>query len=398
MLTADPDYQAFCEERLQDPYPFFKRLRENDPVHWCEPMNLWLVTRYNDVFAGLRDPRLSSSRMGMYSQTLDTRLRRQVQPLLDHLSKWIILLDPPDHTRLRRLINQAFRPWIERQAAAQMARAARGGKMDFLWDYCYPFPADVICEMMGIPAEQRDAYREWSEGVMNFSTRGGPKLRQYAKSANTALASLKRMFDELVDNRSRAPQSDLLSALVVAENEGDRLTHDELLALCVFLFIAGHETTTNVMANGMVGFFDNQEQFEKLKADVEGKVHGAVEEMLRYDNSVTRGVRRAKEDMTICDTAIKAGETVVLVLLSANRDPEQFPEPDRFDIDREPNKHVSFGWGPHFCIGGPLARIEMEITLREIVKQVPAIRPDYDCLQRRDTMGVRALTKLPVRC
>ncbi|MCH2203383.1 MAG: cytochrome P450, partial [Fuerstiella sp.] len=302
-LTTDPDYQAFCEERLQDPYPLLRRLREEDPVHWCEPMNLWLVTRYDDVFSCLRDPRLSSNRMKMYTQALENQQRRQVQPLLDHLSHWIILLDAPDHTRLRRLINQAFspqmlkqlRPRIEKQAAERLAHAAQGGEMDFHRDYCYPFPADVICEMMGIPSEHRNSYLEWSEGVMNFSTRGGPRLRGYAESANQALANLRIMFDELTAERRRAPQNDLLSALVAAEDHGDRLTHDELLALCVFLFIAGHETTTNVIANGMIGFFDNPEQFEKLKADVDGKVHGAVEEMLRYDNSVTRGVRQAKE-------------------------------------------------------------------------------------------------------
>jgi len=406
MLTADPDYEAFCEERLQDPYPFFHRLRDEDPVHWCEPMKLWLVTRYDDTFAGLKDPRFSSSRMGMYYQALDDDLRVKVKPLLDHIANWIIMKDAPDHGRLRRLINKAFtprmlaqlRPRIEKLAADEMTRAAQGGEMDFLWDYCYPLPANVICEMMGIPLEHRDAYREWSEGVMNFSTRGGPRLRENAEAANEALTNLNKMFDELVDHRRNDPGDDLLTGLILAEDEGERLTHEELQALCVFLFIAGHETTTNVMANGMVGFFDNPEQFEILKADIDGKVAGAVEEMLRYDNSVTRGVRRAKEDLVIRDKQINQGDTVIFVLLAANRDPEQYPEPDRFNIERDPGKNISFGWGPHFCIGGPLARMEMEITLREIVKQVPNIRPNYETLVRRDTMGVRALTKLPVKC
>ncbi len=226
----------------------------------------------------------------------------------------------------------------------------------------------------------------------------GPKLREYAESANEALASLKVMFDELVEVRRRTPEDDLLSSLIAAEDEGEKLNHDELLALCVFLFIAGHETTTNVIANGMVGFFDHLDQFEILKADIDGKVHGAVEEMLRYDNSVTRGVRRAKEDFELRGKQIKQGDTIVFMLLAANRDPRQYPDPDKFDIERDPKKNVSFGWGPHFCIGGPLARMEMEITLREIVKQTPDIHPAYESLHRRDTMGVRAMTQLPVVC
>ncbi|MBI81944.1 MAG: cytochrome [Planctomycetaceae bacterium] len=343
--------------------------------------------------------------MSMYTQALDDNLRRRVQGLLDHLSHWLPVTDPPEHGRLRRLISQAFtprmlqelRPRIEKLAAEQMTYAAQSVEMDFFGDYCYPLPANVICEMMGIPVTERDAYREWSDGVMNFSTRAGPTLRHYAESANAALANLKAMFDDLIDQRRRGGGSDLLSALITAEDEGESLTHDELLALCVFLFIAGHETTTNVIANGMVGFFDNPEQFEILKADVDGKVFGAVEEVLRFDNSVTRGVRQAGEDMILRDKHIKAGDIVILVLLAANRDPEQFPDPDKFDIERDPNKHVSFGWVPHFCVGGPLARIEIEVTLRQIVKQVPDIRPAYDTLTRRDTMGVRALTNLPVR-
>lgn len=405
-LLTDPDYIAFCEERLQDPYPFLHRMRQTDPVHWCQPLQMWLVTRYDDVFAMLKDPKMSSSRMGMYNQALDDDLRVEVKPLLDHISQWIILRDPPDHVRLRKLISLTFtprmlqqlRPRIEKMAAEELARAAQGGEMDFLKDYCYPLPANVICEMMGIPIEQRDAYREWSEGVMRFSTRGGPTLRDFAHEANDALANLRVMFDELIEIRRADPQEDLLSMLIVAEDEGERLSHEELLALCVFLFIAGHETTTNVIANGMVAFFDNPHQFEILKSDVDGKVAGAVEEMLRFDNSVTRGVRRAKEDFELRGRPIKAGQTLLLSLLAANRDPEMYPDPDTFNIERDPKRNVSFGWGAHFCIGGPLARIEMEITLREICRQTPNMRPAYTSLTRRNTMGVRGLIELPVTC
>jgi len=403
-VRSGPDYQAFRDESLQDPYPFLHRLGAADPVHWYEPMNLWLVTRYDDVLAGLRDSRLSSNRMRMYNQPLDAELQARAKPLLDHLRHWLILLDAPDHGRIRRLIQKTFtprmlqrlRPRIEKLAAEGLTNAMQDGKMDLLCDFAYQLPADVICEMLGIPAHQRDNYREWSEGVMSFSTRGGPKLREYAEAANAALLNLKAMFSDLVDQRRRHPEEDLLSQLIASEDAGQKLSHDELMALCVFLFIAGHDTTTNAITNGMVGFFEHPDQFKLLKSDVEGQAQGAVEEMLRYDNSVTRGVRQAKEDFTLRDKKISAGDTVVLSLLAANRDPEQYPDPDKFDIQREIKDNISFGWGPHFCIGAPLARIEIEIALREIVRQVPNIRPDYTRLQRRPTMGVRALTKLPV--
>jgi hypothetical protein len=369
-------------------------------------MKLWLVSRYDDVFAGLRNPKLSSNRTRMYEQALDDNLRERVRPMLDHLSNWIILLDAPDHGRLRRLVNHAFtprmlenlRPRIEKMAEEMLDEAARGGEMDFLWDFAYPLPATVICEMLGIPVAQRDDYRGWSDGVMNFSTRGGPMLSRHAVKAQENLDRLTDVLNELIAERRREPKNDLLTGLIAAEDEGDRLTHEELLALCVFTFIAGHETTTNLIANGLLALFNHPDEFARLKSDVDATAAPATEELLRYDSSVTRAVRQAKEDVEIRGRTIEAGETIIFVLPSANRDPDQFPEPDRLDITRAPNKHLSFGFGAHFCIGAQLARIEIEASLRQIVHRTPDIRPNYDRLDWRPTMGVRSLTSLPVRC
>ena len=276
--------------------------------------------------------------------------------------------------------------------------AAQDGQMDFLHDYCYLLPATVICEMIGIPRDQQDSFRDWTEDVMNFSTRGGPPMVPFAVKANESLERLLDCLNGLIDQRRHNLGDDLLSALINAEEEGDKLTHEELQSLSVFLFLAGHDTTTNQIANALLALLNNPQEFDKLKEDIDGKMASAVEELLRYDTSVTRTVRQATEDIEIGGQSIKKGQTVIFLLGAANRDPAQFPDPDRLDIDRTPNAHVSFGWGPHFCLGGPLARIEIELALRAVIRHTPNIRRATDTLQWRPTMGVRALMSLPVRC
>ena len=220
----------------------------------------------------------------------------------------------------------------------------------------------------------------------------------FAVKANESLERLLDILNGLIDQRRRDLGDDLISALIRAEEAGDKLTHEELLSLGVFLFIAGHETTMHLIANALVALLANPEEFDKLKNDVDGKMATAVEELLRYDTSVTRAVRQATEDIEIGGKSIKKGQTVIFLLGAANRDPEQFPDPDRLNLERTPNAHVSFGWGPHFCLGGPLARIEIELALRAVIRHTPNIRRASDDLQWRPTMGVRALMSLPVYC
>lgn len=403
-LTANPDYRTFCEERLQNPYPLFHRLRAEDPVHWCEPMNLWLVTRYDDVYAGLRDGRLSSNRTAMYAQALPPELKQRVQPLLDHVSKWIQLTDEPDHGRLRKLVNMAFtpkmisalRPGIVRLVEDLLNDVEPGKPFDAIETFCGPLPATVICEMLGIPLAERERFRLATEQVMRFSTRGGPQLKEYAEPAGAALHQLIAMFERLVKERRQNPQPDLLSALVQAETDGERLANEELYAMCVFIFLAGHETTTNGIASGILGLLQHPDQFARLSANVDGMVAGAVDETLRYESPVTRAVRQAKEDLEIGGKRIMVGQLVVLLLGAANRDPYQFVNPDRFDIARQPNRHLGFGYGAHFCLGAPLARLEMEIAFRAVARRLPGLRLASDQFSWKPLMGIRALTALPV--
>lgn len=403
-ISADPDYQAFCEERLQNPYPLFDRLRAEDPVHWCEPMKLWLVTRYEDVYAGLREPLLSTNRAGMYEQALSPELKSRVQPLLDHVSKWMLLTDDPVHKRLRKLVNLAFLPKMVDQLRPRVKSIVNelldnvpiNKPFDIMKEFASPLPATVICEILGIPLEERYKFKTATEGVMQFSTRGGPRLKEYAYEAHNALGELITMFERLIQECRHDPKDDLLSALVLAEADGDQLSNEELYAMCVFIFLAGHETTTNGIANGILALLQHPDQFESLKADLDGLASGAVEETLRYESPVSRAVRQAIEDVEIGGKMILAGQLVVLLLGAANRDGEQFPLPGRYLIGRKPIRHLAFGYGIHFCIGSLLARIEMEVSFCAIFSRFPNLDLAGDRLTWKHTMGVRGLNALTV--
>jgi len=403
-LIAEPDYYLFCEERLGNPYPLFDRLRAEEPVHWCEPMKLWLVTGYDDCFAGLKDERFSSDRTDMYVQALPEEMRIRVQPLLDHVSKWIQLTDEPDHTRLRKLVNLAFtprmiqqlKPRIEVLVDALLDDVSVDEPTDLIAKFCGPLPATVICEMLGIPVAERDAFRLMTERVMHFSTAGGPRLKNHAEDAAEALKGLIDMFERLIAERRTTAKDDLLSALVRAETDGERLSNEELYAMCVFVFLAGHETTTNGIAIGVLALLQHPDQFAALKGDVDGLMRGTVEEALRYESPVTRAVRKAREDFDFGGKTIKAGQLVVFLLGAANRDPKQFPEPAKFDIRREIKRHLAFGFGAHFCLGAVLARMEMEIAFRAFVRRQPNVKLATEALAWKPTMGIRALVKLPV--
>ncbi|MCB1104377.1 MAG: cytochrome P450 [Opitutaceae bacterium] len=404
-ITENADYRAFCEERLQDPYPLFARLRADDPVHWCAPMKLWLVTRYDLCLTALKDERFSSDRTDMYVQALPPDLKARVQPLLDHVAKWIQLTDEPDHTRLRKLVNLAFTPKMIRQLMpriqglvdALLDEVRPGEPCDLISQFCQPLPATVICEMLGIPLAERDRFRELVEGIMHFSTAGGPKLKHHAEHAQECLREVIVLFERLVSERRREPRDDLLSALVTAEADGEKLSNDELYAMCVFVFLAGHETTTNGIASGVMALLTHPAQFAKLKADVGAHVRGTVEEALRFESPVTRAVRKAREEIVLEGKTIAPGQLVVFLLGAADRDPAVFPEPDVFDITRSPNKHLAFGFGAHFCLGAVLARMEMEIAFRAIVRRLPQLQLATTDLAWKPTMGIRALTRLPVR-
>ena len=406
MITADPEYDAFGRGELEDPHGFYARLREQEPVHWCEPMHMWFLTRYDDVAELIKDrTRFISSRQSMYTEPLRLENRDPARPLVEHIGLWLQNLHAPQHTRVRKLVNQAFTPRMIREFSPRIeeiidthiAATIETGTPDFIESFCLPLPALVICEMLGIPAGEQKRYRDAVEGLIPFSSGAGPALNDALGPARRCLDDVMSLFDELVAERRVHPRDDLLSRMVAAEEDGDRLSRDELFALCVFLFIAGHETTSGLLGGGMEALLRHPDQWALLKSDPEGLAETAVEELTRYVSPVTRAVRVPIEDIEVRGTTIPEGETVTLVFVAANRDPSQFPDPDGIDITRKPNPHLGFGFGMHFCLGAPLARVEAKLAFRAIAERMPDLQLATDRVAFRPSLGIRSVVSLPVR-
>ena len=405
-LTEDQDYVAFCSQRLADPYPLFARLRAEDPIHWSQALKMWLVTRYDDAYDGLRDTaRLSSSRAGMYADPLTEQNRARARPLIDHILHWLQNVDAPQHTRLRKLVNIAFtprmleglKPRVEAITNELLDDVCASPQTDLVRSFCLPLPAMVICQMLGVPSQYHKTFRGCVDQMLYFASGAGPGLNDAIDEANRGLKTLIGFFHDLIEQRRIQPRDDMISAMAAAEEDGDRLNRDEMFGLCVFLFVAGHETTMSLLSSGTLALLQHPEQFNKLKANPDGLIKTAVEEFLRYEPPVTRGVRRATCDFEWRGRSIRKDQTITILLGAANRDGEQFPDPDRLDIERRPNKHLGFGFGPHFCLGAQLARIEAHIAFLAIVRRLPDMRLDTDRVEYQPAFGVRSLVQLPVR-
>ena len=406
-LTADPDYSLFCHGRLGDPYPLLRRLRDEDPVHWSEPLGSWVLTRYEDIYGAFLDTRLSSQKARTIMNQLPKAMWDKVAALGKHLSMWVSHTDPPDHTRLRQLINVAFspkvihrmRPHIQKLVDTLIDNAEARRQMDLITEFAYPLPVTVICEMVGIPSQDRIQFGHWVDDITATTDGSGPERPKVAERSQTALVELSRYLGEIIDQRRRKPCEDLISALVAVEDEGRQLSHDELYAMLVQLLVGGHDTTTALIGNAILSLFRFPKELERLRSNP-ALIGMAVEEFLRFEAPGPRNTRLALENLQIGGRSIQRGETVLLMSSAANRDPTVFPDPDRLDISRSPNNHLTFGWGIHFCLGAPMARLMCQISVKELLRRFPDIRlaePDHvDDPPWRESMGLRALSNLPV--
>ncbi len=386
----DPDFIA-------DPYPTYHRLRAEDPVHHS-PLGFWVLTRYDDVVAALRDARLEKEAIAGF---VAARLGNTPTPVA---SMSMLDRDPPDHTRLRGLVSKAFtprvveglRPRIQAIVDALLARAADAGRIDLIEDFAYPIPVAVICEMLGVPLADQETFKGWGQDLARgLDAILAPPDSGIMERSNAARRGLAEYFRALIAERRKAPRSDLLSALIAAEEAGDMLTEDELLTTCILLLIAGHETTVNLIGNGTLTLLRHPGELRRLRENP-GLIGTAVEELLRFDGPVQRTARVPSVDVTIGGHTIEAGEMVMPFIGAADRDPAQFPDPDRLDLGRTDNRHIAFGWGIHFCLGAPLARIEGQMAIASLVQRFPKLalatdRPDY-----RLSLTLRGLATLPV--
>jgi cytochrome P450 len=392
--TEPVQFNPLLPEVIEDPYPLYDRLRAEDPVHQS-PAGLWVLSRYDDIAAALRDPRFG--RRG-FQQLITARFGQ------GGFGPSMLVQDPPDHTRLRALVSKAFTPRAIESLRAQIQQmvdtlldaAAGAGEMELIEDFAYPLPAGVISEMLGVPAADRDRFRQWSNDIArSFDALTSPDSEVIAR-ANTAGRAIRAYFQDLVAERRRAPRPDLLSALIAVEEAGDRLSTEELFATISLLFLAGHETTANLIGNGILALLRHPAELDRLRRDPV-LIESTVEELLRYDTPVQRVSRITNEDVILGDRTIPAGSLVLALLGAANHDPVHFAEPDRLDLGRRDNRHLAFGAGIHYCLGAPLARLEGQIAIGTLLRRWPRLALGTDRVEWRQTFTLRGLLTLPVR-
>jgi cytochrome P450 len=389
-------------EYLANPYPLYHRLREHDPIYWDEEMHAWVLTRYTDVVAVLRDPRFSSAWGPVETAWMPEDLRPQLEPALRAVSRQMLFLDPPDHSRLRGLVARAFtprmveslRPRVQRLVDELLDAVQDQGEMEFVADFAYPLPAIVIAEMLGVPPEDRSQFIVWTQDFGRLLDGGNLSFEELLTTLS-GIADFLAYFRRQIAQRRTAPRDDLLQALILAEEQGDRLNEEELLGNCVLLLAAGHGTTTHLLGNGLYALLQHPEQLQLLRENP-SLAPTAVMELLRYDSPVQLTSRRPTADVDWAGRRFKAGEEVLTVLGAANRDPEQFPDPDRLDLRRTDNRHVAFGHGPHFCLGAPLARLEAEVAFTTLLRRLPQLCLATEQIEHLPSLVFRGIKALPV--
>ncbi len=382
-----------------NPYPLYKKYREEHPTHFIEP-GVWTFTRYDDILAVLRDDRFSNDPRNSLFREFSSDDPNAVSPFEQMAGLVLLFTDPPDHTRMRNLVNKAFtrrtvealRPHIQEIVGDLLDDVGSEG-MDVVADFAYPLPALVICELMGVPVEDRDLFKGLSGDVAPILDPVLPPDKM--QKAIGALSQFIVYFAGLIEKRRADPKDDLLSALIAAEEGGDRLTTEELFALCVLVFIAGHETTQSLIGNGLLALLRNRDQFQMLRDD-NSLMRNAIEELLRYDSPVQLTARTALEDIDVAGVTVKKGQQVVTLLGAGNRDPEQFADPDTLNITRDKPQVVSFGAGVHFCLGAPLARLEAQIAFTELLRRFPNMRLDGEP-EWRNTLTLHGMNSMKVR-
>ncbi|MGI5399735.1 cytochrome P450 family protein [Streptomyces sp. CA-135486] len=392
MALQDP-----TSELMADPYVVYARLREAGPVHriaGTDGLPAWLVTRYDDVRQALADPRLSLDKRnaapGGYRGMA-------LPPALDAN---LLNMDPPDHTRIRRLVSQAFTPRrvaqlrepIRKTADQLLDAIAPHGRADLIASYAAPLPINVICDLLGVAPEDRRDFRAWTDALV------APDPAEPSR-AKEAVGAMLAFFTELIARKRAEPADDLLSAMIAVRDEEDRLSEDELMSLAFVILFGGYENTVHLIGNATLALLSHPDQLAALRADP-GRLGGAVEEFARYDGPAPLAIRRFPvEDITIGGVTIPAGETVLLSLAAAHRDPQRFTDPDRLDIGRDATGHLALGHGIHYCLGAPLARMETEIALAALLERFPRLDLDvpYGELRWRPSLRARGLLSLPVR-
>jgi len=388
---------------LADPFPLYRRLRDEDPAHWSPLLKAWVLTRYDDVKRVCLDSRMSSDRLRPFFAALPSAEAARIGEVIRYLTLWMVFRDPPEHTRLRRLAAKVFnvrsmhalRPNVEALTARLLAEIGAREEFDFIAEFAGPLPALVIMDMLGVPRGELARLKRLSDEMALFigSARDSPEKYARAEAATHEMAAL---FRELIAARRAEPQRDLLSELVALEEGGDRLSEDELVATCILLLFAGHETTTHHLANGLAALLRFPGELERLRAEP-ALAPAAVEELLRYDGPIGAQVRIVQDAQEFHGRVMQPGERVFVLMNAANRDERAYPDPDRLDLARSGVPHLTFGFGQHICLGFPLARLEGQVALPAVLARLRHIELAGAGTGWIDSMVIRGMQSMPLR-
>jgi cytochrome P450 len=404
-VSAPDQKVVFDDEVHRDPYPTYARLHREGPLHYLDVGSKWAVwslVSHAECSSIAKDPRLSAKRAKQMLLSLPISRQGEFSELARMFGLWLIFMDPPEHTRLRKLLNKGFspaaieglRPQVEAIVDQMLKPLQQGSEIDLMREFANPMPVRIILEMLGIPHELRDTFVDWSRAIAAF--RGNPnRTVDEARAAQDALIELTEFFRKTVAERRRNKGNDLISLLIDIEEEGEVLTEEELYAQCIALLFAGHETTRNLIGNGMYTLLQNPQETAELRERPE-MIRTAVEEILRYESPVQFTARVLKDDMEVCGQQIRKGWTVLCMLGAANRDPKKFKDPNQLNLKRLNNEHLAFSAGPHFCIGAQLARLEGQIALLNLVQRFPQMKLTGPRPEWASTFGLRGLKSLPV--
>ena len=393
-------YHLLDPEVLANPYPLFHRLRTEDPVHWDVFLHTWVVTRYTDVLEVLH--RFSADRTHTPAK-LQAMGLGDMSPIAKLMVKQMLFMDPPAHTRLRSLASQAFSParvavlrtHIRDIVKRLLDHVQDKGEMDVIRDLGEPLPAIVTAEMLGVPTADRHRLKAWSadfaEMLGNFQHNP-----EHAPRMLRAVEEMTSYFKDQVLAQRDHPREGLVHSLMTAEVDGDRLTDEEVVATCIVTMVGGLETTTNLIGNGVLTLLRHPEQLERMREDL-SLIPSAVEEMLRYESPSQHTGRLAPDDVEMGERLIRKGQAVMAVMAAANRDPERFPDPERFDVSRTDNRHLAFGYAAHFCFGAALARVEGQEVFEAIARRLYDLELQPQTLTWRNNLGLRGMTALPIK-
>lgn len=403
-LTLRAAVQPFdpADPRLiANPFPTFAQLRQHDPVHLSKPLGGWLLTRYEDVKLACSDRRFSADRIGPFFRRLEDGQHRYGQ-LEKLLGGWAVFTDPPRHTRLRALLNRAFAPRVVEGLRGQIEELVErlldatpsDGGLDLIAELAYPLPALVIMLLLGVPTEDLERVKHWSDELALFVGSSQRSEGKYVR-AEQAIGEMADYFRRLVTEHHRTGRPDLLGELIAVRDAGDKLSDDELLSTAILLLFAGHETTTNLIGNGMLALAGAPAAWDALRREP-ALVESAVEELLRYDGPSGAVVRVVSEDVQLGGRTMRAGQRVFAMVNAANRDPDVFDDPERIDLARANNRHLAFGHGIHFCLGAPLARLEANIVFTAMSRRWTRIELAAEELVWSDSLVLRGVKSLPL--